>query len=110
MARRVFFSFEARPDDYLLFLGRIRPDKEAFEALQITRQSGRRLLLAGIVQDQAYFNECVQPYLSDAIEFLGPVGPEQRNLLPGPLLPVEEKAGNNPLHIRAHFPGRSFQG
>ena len=77
------FSFVAQPDDYLLFLGRIHPDKGPLEAIQIARQSGRRLLLAGIVQDQAYFDECVQPYLSDTIEFLGSVGPARRNLLLG---------------------------
>ncbi|GAB2697176.1 hypothetical protein GCM10011495_36890 [Hymenobacter frigidus] len=77
------FSFVAQPDDYLLFLGRIHPDKGPLEAIQIARQSGRRLLLAGIVQDQAYFDECVQPYLSDTIKFLGPVGPARRNLLLG---------------------------
>ena len=77
------FSFVAQPDDYLLFLGRIHPDKGAFKAIQIAQQSGRRLLLAGIVQDQAYFDECVRPYLSDLIEFLGPVGPSRRNLLLG---------------------------
>ena len=77
------FNFVAQPDDYLLFLGRIHPDKGPLEAIQIARQSGRRLLLAGIVQDQAYFDECVLPYLSDTIEFLGPVGPARRNLLLG---------------------------
>lgn len=81
--RMADFTFVAQPDDYLLFLGRIHPDKGTFEAIQIARQSGRRLLLAGIIQDQAYFNECVRPYLSDAIDFLGPVGPERRNLLLG---------------------------
>ena len=77
------FTFVAQPDDYLLFLGRIHPDKGTLEAIQIARQSNRRLLLAGIIQDQAYFDECVQPYLSDTIEILGPVGPERRNLLLG---------------------------
>lgn len=81
--RMADFSFVAQPADYLLFLGRIHPDKGPFEAIQIARQSGRRLLLAGIVQDQAYFDECVQPSLSDTIEFLGPVGPMRRNLLLG---------------------------
>ncbi len=81
--RMADFSFVAQPADYLLFLGRIHPDKGPFEAIQIARQSGRRLLLAGIVQDQAYFDECVQPFLSDTIEFLGPVGPMRRNLLLG---------------------------
>jgi glycosyltransferase involved in cell wall biosynthesis len=77
------FTFVEQPDEYLLFLGRMHPDKGPYEAIQIARQSGRRLLLAGIVQDAAYFETYVQPYLSPAIEFLGPVGPAQRDLLLG---------------------------
>ena len=77
------FTFVEQPDEYLLFLGRMHPDKGPYEAIQIARQSGRRLLLAGIVQDAAYFETYVQPYLSPSIEFLGPVGPEQRDLLLG---------------------------
>ncbi|MBC8084958.1 MAG: glycosyltransferase family 4 protein [Hymenobacter sp.] len=77
------FTFVERPDDYLLFLGRIHPDKGPAEAIQIARHSGRRLLLAGIIQDPGYFDECVKPYLSATIEFLGPVEPEKRDLLLG---------------------------
>jgi glycosyltransferase involved in cell wall biosynthesis len=77
------FTFTEKPDDYLLFLGRIHPDKGAAEAIEIARRSGRRLLLAGIVQDAEYFRARIEPLLSDDVVFLGAAGPAQRNKLLG---------------------------
>ena len=77
------FTFTEQPEEYLLFFGRIHPDKGTAEAIRIARQSNKRLLIAGIVQDQTYFREQVAPLLSDTIVFLGPAGPEQRNQLLG---------------------------
>src|SRR6202166_4742944 len=39
----------------LVFIGRIHPDKGVHLAIETARQSGRRLLIAGIVQDTDYF-------------------------------------------------------
>ena len=70
--------------DYLLYFGRIHPHKGAYEAIQITNQSNRKLILCGLIQDQAYFKEKIAPYLNDSsIVYLGNVGPEQRNQLLG---------------------------
>jgi glycosyltransferase involved in cell wall biosynthesis len=77
------FTFTAVPDDYLLFFGRIHPDKGAAEAIQIALRSNRRLLIAGIIQDEAYYAERVKPYLNEQIVFMGSAGPEQRNELLG---------------------------
>ncbi|MBC8084211.1 MAG: glycosyltransferase family 4 protein [Hymenobacter sp.] len=77
------FTFVEQPEDYLLFFGRIHPDKGTAEAIQIAQQSGRRLFIAGIIQDQAYFNEKVEPHLSDTVVFLGHAGPARRNQLLG---------------------------
>lgn len=38
-----------------------------------------KLVIAGIVQDQKYYEEWVQPYLSDQIRYIGPVGPERKS-------------------------------
>lgn len=73
------FVFNERPEGYLLFFGRIHPHKGTAEAIQIAIESGRKLLIAGIIQDQEYFNERVAPFLNADIEFLGAAGPEQRN-------------------------------
>ncbi|MDF9796307.1 glycosyltransferase involved in cell wall biosynthesis [Catalinimonas alkaloidigena] len=77
------FEFTESPEDYLLFFGRIHPDKGTAEAIEIARQSKKALLIAGIIQDQAYFDEKVKPFLGDQITFLGAAGPEKRNELLG---------------------------
>ena len=77
------FVFTAAPDNYLLFFGRIHPDKGPAEAIEIARRSGKRLFLAGLVQDAAYFRERIEPLLSDTVVFLGLAGPAQRNRLLG---------------------------
>lgn len=77
------FSFTALPEDYLLFLGRIHPDKGTADAIEVALQCNKRLLIAGIIQDQAYFDEKVKPFLNEEIVFLGHVGPEKRNHLLG---------------------------
>lgn len=80
------FQFNDTPDDYLLFFGRIHPDKGTAEAIQIAIKSKKRLLIAGIIQDERYYKEAVEPYLNEEIVFLGSAGPDQRNeLLKGAL-------------------------
>lgn len=96
--RTADFTFTGQPEDYLLFLGRIHPHKGTAEAIEIARQSQKRLLIAGIIQDQAYFQEKVQPLLNDEIVFLGHVGPEQRNRLLG-----NASALLHPIHFDEPF-------
>ncbi len=78
------FSFQAQSEDYLLYLGRIHPDKGTGEAIEIARQCGRQLLIAGIIQDKSYYNQRVAPYIDNRnVIYLGSVGPEKRNELLG---------------------------
>ncbi|WP_316794064.1 glycosyltransferase family 4 protein [Pedobacter frigoris] len=77
------FDFVAQPEDYLLFFGRIHPDKGTAEAIEIALKTGRKLLIAGIIQDERYFLEKVEPFLGKSVEFLGAAGPEERNELLG---------------------------
>jgi glycosyltransferase involved in cell wall biosynthesis len=78
------FSYEPEPDDYLLFLGRIHPDKGAREAVEIARASSKRLILAGIIQDEAYYRMFIEPHLLDNnVVYVGSVGPVERNRLLG---------------------------
>jgi len=70
--------------DYLLYFGRIHPHKGAYEAIQIAIGSNKKLILCGLIQDQAYFDEQVAPYLNgSSIIYLGNAGPKQRNELLG---------------------------
>lgn len=78
------FSLAADPGGYLLFYGRIHPDKGAAQAIAVARRAGLPLLIAGIIQDQAYFDAAVAPHLDDRrVRYLGPVGADQRSGLLG---------------------------
>jgi glycosyltransferase involved in cell wall biosynthesis len=69
------FPFDQHGSEDLLFFGRIHPDKGAAEAITAAHRSGRKLIMAGIVQDQNYHNEQVAPALDDrSVVYLGPVG------------------------------------
>lgn len=68
--------------DDLVFLGRIHPDKGVHLAIEVARLSGRRLIIAGIVQDEPYFEHQVKPYIDDRnICYIGPVGVAEKNEL-----------------------------
>ena len=78
------FSLHADPGGYLLFYGRIHPDKGPAQAIDVARRAGLPLVMAGIVQDQAYFEAEVAPHLDgDHVRYLGPVGADQRSDLLG---------------------------
>lgn len=77
------FSVKAEAGDYLLFFGRIHKDKGAKEAIQIAKAFGKKLLIAGIIQDEDYFDEEVFPHISNNVIYIGSVGPEERNRLLG---------------------------
>ena len=74
------FDFNPNPDDYLLFFGRIHPDKGTKDAIEIAKRSGRRLIIAGIIQDQDYFEAHVKPRIDDnQVQYIGSVGSVERN-------------------------------
>src|SRR5689334_6919654 len=75
------YPFEERAGDDLVFLGRIHPDKGVHLAIEVARLSGLPLLIAGIIQDEAYFRERVLPHLGDQIRFLGPLDVLGKNAL-----------------------------
>ena len=70
---------------YLLFFGRIHPDKGTVEAIDVAERAGLPLIIAGIIQDQDYFERFVEPRLDgERVTYVGPVGPDRRgDLLAG---------------------------
>ena len=73
------FSFDPVGSDDLLFFGRIHPDKGAGEAIRAVHAAGRRLTMAGLVQDEGYHAREVAPFIDgDRVRFLGVVGGEAR--------------------------------
>lgn len=78
------FTFRPEPGAYLLFFGRIHPDKGPGEAIEIARRAGMPLVMAGIVQDRACFEREVLPHLDgQQVRYVGSAGPEERNRLLG---------------------------
>lgn len=78
------FTLIQHPSDYLLFFGRIHPDKGTNEAIRIAKKAGRKLIIAGLIQDEAYFNTKVKPFIDQTeIVYVGNAGPAERNKLLG---------------------------
>ncbi len=77
--------FGAEPGDYLAFVGRITGEKGIREAIELSRRTGLRLRVAAKVHDdreKRHFREVVRPAVErDEIEFLGEVGPLERDPL-----------------------------
>ena len=66
------FTLQACAGDYLLFFGRIHPDKGAVEAIDVAARAGLPLVMAGIIQDQAYFDTCISPRLDNRrVRYIG---------------------------------------
>ncbi len=73
------FIFNREPEEYLLFFSRIHPEKGTYEAIQIAKESKRKLIISGLIQDQEYFNQKVKPYINnDDIVYVGNSGPKER--------------------------------
>ncbi|MGE5389870.1 MAG: glycosyltransferase family 4 protein [Deltaproteobacteria bacterium] len=93
------FTFSPQGGDYLLYFGRIHPDKGTAEAIEIARLCGKRLLIAGIIQDKHYFNGRIAPHIDNkTVTYLGSLGPERRNEVMGGALALL-----HPIHFDEPF-------
>lgn len=73
------FPFDPLAGEDLLFFGRIHPDKGAAEAIEAARRAGRRLVMAGIVQDEGYHERQVAPAIDGRrVIYNGPVSGNAR--------------------------------
>ncbi|MBF6598416.1 MAG: glycosyltransferase family 4 protein [Fermentimonas sp.] len=80
------FTINPEPSkgDYILYFGRVHHDKGTKEAVKIARALNMRLIIAGIIQDDGYFNDYVKPFLKEGeVEYIGSVGTEKRDNLLG---------------------------
>jgi glycosyltransferase involved in cell wall biosynthesis len=70
-----------RKSDFLLFLGRMGPEKGAHRAIEVARAAGRPLRLAGKCREpdeRRYFSEQVEPFLGDGAEYVGEVSQDEK--------------------------------
>lgn len=93
------FAYNEMPGDYLLFFGRIHPDKGTAAAIEIAARAKRPLVIAGIIQDENYFREQIAPHIDDKqVRYIGSVGPDERNRVLGNALALL-----HPIHFDEPF-------
>jgi glycosyltransferase involved in cell wall biosynthesis len=78
------FTYRESAKEYLLFFGRIHPEKGTYESIQIARQSGRKLIISGLIQHQEYFDNKVKPFINNEdIVYVGNLGSKERDKMLG---------------------------
>lgn len=83
---RTLLSFSDDPRGYLVFLGRISPEKGPATAIRIARRAGLPLRIAAKVDraDREYYEAVIRPMLKvPGIEFVGEVGEAEKSELLG---------------------------
>jgi glycosyltransferase involved in cell wall biosynthesis len=80
------FHFQPTPGDYLVFLGRISPEKRVDRAIEIALRFEMPIRIAAKVDpvDRAYFEARIEPLLQHPlVEYLGEVGDRDKDELLG---------------------------
>ena len=80
------YNYRESQTDYLVFLGRISPEKRVDRAIEIAKRAKMRLKIAAKVDDsdRSYMEEEIQPFLDHPlVEFIGEVGEEEKAELLG---------------------------
>lgn len=78
------YPFSGKTDNYLLFVGRISPEKGLDEAIKVAEFLDLPLLIAAKYEPEIfrqYFEEKIKPHLSHKIQMLGEVDEDKRNQL-----------------------------
>jgi glycosyltransferase involved in cell wall biosynthesis len=93
------FTFRPAPKDYLLFFGRLHPEKGAWDAIQIAKRCGKKIIIAGFIQHEVYFNTMVKPLINNEdVVYAGNCGPAEREALLG-----NATALLHPIHFNEPF-------
>jgi glycosyltransferase involved in cell wall biosynthesis len=85
---RHLHTFRQQAGDYLLFVGRISPEKRLDRAIEIARRTGRNLKVAAKIydEDRSYYQSSIEPLLRESksfVEFIGEVGGKEKDELMG---------------------------
>ena len=67
------WPFSADKDDYVLWIGRMSPDKGPHRAIAVAREAGvpARARRAGPAGQEEFFADEVEPQLGDGVEYVG---------------------------------------
>ncbi len=81
------FSYSEKSRDYMLWIGRLGFSKDGNgnffdgkgvrDAIAVSRETGRKLVLMGNIESKEFFERDVKPFLSDTIRWLSPLHAEQ---------------------------------
>jgi glycosyltransferase involved in cell wall biosynthesis len=81
------FHYRPEPGSYLVFLGRISPEKRPDRAIAIARDAGMKLIIAAKVDpvDQQYYEHAIEPLIrrNSNVEFIGEVDERGKDELLG---------------------------
>lgn len=85
---RNLHAFREQPGDYLVFLGRISPEKRLDRAVEIARRTGLKLKVAAKIypEERDYYKQTIEPLLHESrsfVEFVGEVGGREKHQLLG---------------------------
>jgi len=75
------YQFNPQPEDYFCFVGRISAEKGVHLSVQLAKKIGFKFKIAGLIQDENYFNQQIKPYLDAKIEFLGLINEKDKKKL-----------------------------
>jgi glycosyltransferase involved in cell wall biosynthesis len=78
--------YQAEPSDYLVFLGRVSPEKRLDRAIEIAGRVGMRLVVAAKIDrnDKAYYEDKIKPLMQQPhVEYIGEVGERDKPALLG---------------------------
>lgn len=62
------FKYSNKPNNHLLFIGRISSSKGAHIAIEVAKKAKKKLILAGRIDEEepkSYFNDLIKPYLDN---------------------------------------------
>ena len=74
---------EAPTGNYVVWYGRIHPDKGTHIAIQAAKLAGYHIKVAGSIADRHYFETYVEPLLDESVELLGNCSHQELNDLIG---------------------------
>jgi glycosyltransferase involved in cell wall biosynthesis len=80
------YSYQETEGDYLVFLGRISPEKRLDRAIEIATRAGMRLKVAAKVDpaDRAYFEAVIKPLLDNPlVDYIGEISDKEKQAFLG---------------------------